>query len=164
VLSRVYDTMHELIPYDRIGCALLEDNDQGMFVTFFLAYLDTREGTIRYVNAGHNPPYRMIEGQAPVSFGKATGPPLGILDGIEYKEEEIQLGIGENLILYTDGVTEARSPDGNMLEEEGFEELLAQHNNLSAQEICEKIVQHVDEFQQGKLHDDVTILVLRREM
>ena len=146
----------------RANRILLEDNDRGMFVTLFLGYYDTRTGELTYVNAGHNPPYRVSASGALECFGKASGPPLGVFDLLSYEEQRITLDIGELLVLYTDGVTEAQAPNGEMLEEEGLEELLKANASQPVGKVCAVIVERVEEFQEGILHDDVTILALRR--
>ena len=69
---------------------------------------------------------------------------------------------GEYLVMYTDGICEARSPDGGFYGEEYFEALLSANAEKSATEICELAINELKGFQAGKLSDDITLLVFRR--
>ena len=74
---------------------------------------------------------------------------------------EAQLYQGDAVVFYTDGITEARSPDGEFFGEQRLKDLCAQCAGLSAEEIAEKVEQCVMTFQRGELRDDIALLVLR---
>jgi phosphoserine phosphatase RsbU/P len=142
---------------------ILHDASLGaMFVTVFLGWYDTRTGALRYANAGHPRPYLIGRDGRISMFGEATGPILGILDVKRYGEGEQPIGEGERLVLYTDGYTEALSPDGDFFGSERLAALLAEHATEPLDRLCELAAKRIDEFQAHQRQDDATILALRR--
>lgn len=85
-------------------------NDSGRYSTLFFAELDSAERTLRYVNAGHNPPLLLTSDDrvAELSLG---GPPVGLFDDASYEAGTVAIPAGSTVLIYTDGVVEARSPD-----------------------------------------------------
>jgi sigma-B regulation protein RsbU (phosphoserine phosphatase) len=147
---------------EEINNFLFKKNETGMFVTMFLGYYDIGSGTVLYANAGHPRPFCANRDREPRQFGIVTGPPLGISEAIPYSEEKEPLKIGETLVLYTDGFTEARTPSGEFLNEKRFQDLLRNNSQISARKFGEDIFQSVADFQQKKLADDLTLLILKR--
>jgi sigma-B regulation protein RsbU (phosphoserine phosphatase) len=96
------------------------------------------------------------------SFGESTGTMLGIFDGPVFGTVQERLDPGDHLVLYTDGVTEAESPDGEMLEDDGFIEMLREISGGDSVAICKHVCKRVLEFQGDSQSDDVTVLVLGR--
>lgn len=141
---------------------LARDNAECMFVTLFLAQYDTRTGRLVYANAGHNPPYCVDRAGTVRSFGRATGLVLGAMEGAEYTQGEITLAVGERLVLYTDGVTEATSRANELFGEERFEQLLSRNASASVSQLCEIVTKTIDEYQAHEQFDDITLLVLHR--
>ena len=146
----------------RANALLVEDNDESMFVTLFVGLYDTKTGRLRYANGGHNPPYLLNMQGNVLSVCKATGPIVGVIEGQQFGEDEIKLDVGNELVLYTDGVTEAHAVDGELYGEERFEKLLSQHVTEKVKRLCDIVVQTVNECQKGNQYDDITLLVLRR--
>ena len=95
----------------RLDQILTEAELGSMFLTLFVAWYDTRTGVVRYANAGHPVPFRITSRGEVVPFGEVTGSILGILAREPYRDGEERLGVGERLVLYTDGVTEAANAD-----------------------------------------------------
>ena len=93
-----------------------------MFVTCFYALLDISTGQLRYANAGHNLPYRRHCEE--VHELRATGMPLGLMPGMLYEECEVTLSPGENVLFYTDGLTEAHNPQREMFDRSRLSALL----------------------------------------
>ena len=89
---------------------LIADTPENMFVTCFFAVLDPGGG-LTYANAGHCLPLRWSDSVAPV---EARGMPLGLMQGMQYDEGTLELAPGQGVLFYSDGVTEARDPDGDM--------------------------------------------------
>lgn len=147
---------------DEINHFLLEKNETGTFVTMFLGYYNIRKGTIRYANAGHPQPYCINEEGQLRKFGALTGIPLGISDAFKYGENKEVLKIKETLVLYTDGFPEARTSTGEFLDEERFQTLVKSNSQASARRLGEDLFQSITSFQQKKLADDLTLLVLKR--
>lgn len=136
------------------------DNVGSMFITVFLGFYEPASGRLRYVNGGHPPPLVLCNG-AVKPFGEVTGPLLGVLPEAGYGEREARLEPGQALILYTDGVTDARHDD-EMLGRARLAEIVRASSGGSASEICRAVVEEVDRFEGGRRQDDVTVLVLRR--
>jgi serine phosphatase RsbU (regulator of sigma subunit)/anti-sigma regulatory factor (Ser/Thr protein kinase) len=91
---------------------LCPDIPANMFVTCLYAVLDPQSGSIRYANAGHNPPYCITQGQ--VSELRATGMPLGLIPGMKYEEKEAVIQPGGSVLFYSDGLVEAHNPNREM--------------------------------------------------
>jgi sigma-B regulation protein RsbU (phosphoserine phosphatase) len=146
----------------RVNRMLYDAHLGSMYVTIFLGWYNTRVGTLRYANAGHPHPYRIDRDGRTSKFGEVTGPILGILDVKEYENKDEQLGVGERLLLYTDGISEARDLDGEFLGNDGLTSILERHATEPLARMCERIVECVGEFQHHRLHDDATLLALQR--
>jgi sigma-B regulation protein RsbU (phosphoserine phosphatase) len=146
----------------RANRALSEDNVGSMFVTMFLGWYNIRTGSLRYANAGHPLPYRIGASGEVEQSGTVTGPVLGILDGEQYREGQLDVGIGERLVLYTDGIPEAIAPSGDFFGEERFAEILRQSTADPAERLLQKVAVKVESFQDHALQDDITLLLLQR--
>ena len=146
----------------RANDIIAEDNEQGMFVTLFLGHYDTTTGRLLYANGGHPPPYRLDPQGGVHVVGKGTGCVVGAFEGMPYGELEAQLDVGDMLVLFTDGVTEAQSSNRELYGEERLEALLATVAGKPPSEACERIIEVIGEYQQGSQFDDVTLLLLRR--
>jgi serine phosphatase RsbU (regulator of sigma subunit) len=136
----------------------------GKFITFFYCLLEPSTGKIRYSNAGHNYPL-LIRANGAVQQLRGNGMVLGIREGSEYHILDERLGHGDMLVLYSDGVTEARRP---VDEEEFGDQRLAKF--LSAQQgnppaaIIDSLVEHVREWTgQQSFADDFTAVLVRRQ-
>jgi len=141
---------------------LCEGNDTGMFVTTFLAYYHLPTGQLTYSNGGHNP--ALLSGPKGVYRECACkhGPALGVKSGLIYKEDIDMLEPGQILIVYTDGVTEARSPDGEFFGLDRFTKLVCGSKSFKLSQMVDHIDKDLKEFQQGNQFDDITILALKR--
>ena len=141
---------------------LLENQSPSIFITMVIAVYEPETGRLVYSNAGHHPPYRLSAEGELEKFEEADGTIVGMIDGIDFENRETVVAAGEYIIMYTDGVPEARSPDGKFYGENFFEALLKANAGTSACEICEMTINELNGFQAGKLSDDVTLLVFRR--
>jgi sigma-B regulation protein RsbU (phosphoserine phosphatase) len=94
--------------------------------------------------------------------GAATGTIVGMLEKQEYANAELRLQPGETLLFYTDGLTEARSPDGEFYGEGRVQAFLAEHAAESPTALCNHLEHEICQFQQMNLADDLTILALKR--
>jgi predicted ester cyclase len=100
VLEQVNETLVARIP-------------SNMFVTCFYAVLDPNSGTLRYANAGHDPPY-MRRSNDDADELRARGMPLGLMPSMSYEEQGASLSEGESVLFYSDGLVEAHDPEGQM--------------------------------------------------
>lgn len=143
----------------RSNTFLCQENANDMFVTVFYGILDIHTGSITYCNAGHNPPILIKKDNTVISVPLTNDFVLGELEDMAYHEKTLQLTPGDNLLLYTDGITEAM----NIRKEQYGEKRLADYcRNLagkSPKEIIEKITETVGEFVIGAVQsDDITLL------
>ena len=141
---------------------LCEENEAGMFVTAWLGIVDMKTGVLSYANAGHNPPLiRHRQG----SFEYIKARPNFILagmDGVPYRKNEIQLWPGDELFLYTDGVTEATNEDQELFGESRLREALNGISEGSVESRCKAVKNEIDIFVgDAEQFDDITMLSLR---
>jgi sigma-B regulation protein RsbU (phosphoserine phosphatase) len=133
------------------------------FITLVLVEIDCASGTATYVNGGHNPPY-LLRADGTMETLSSGGLLLGVFPEAAYEAATVTLHPGDVLLLYSDGVTEARSP-APAEEEFGDErllEFLRESKSLRALEIVEQLIQRVRTFSgEGQLADDVTVAVIR---
>ncbi|RKT54178.1 PP2C family protein-serine/threonine phosphatase [Saccharothrix australiensis] len=138
--------------------------DRMTFATAVLARLDLDSGRLHYLNAGHPPPVLLRDGRMVKLLDAPVRVPLGLgaLGGTGARPATEQLRPGDRVLFHTDGVTEARSPDGALF---GLDRLvgLTEHHEaagLPAPETLRRIVHAVLEHQRGRLQDDATLLLL----
>ena len=131
-------------------------------MTAFYAVLDPQTRTLTYARAGHNAP-RLATGGRVESLEAAGSIPLGIAEGRTFDQATTILQPGDLLLLYTDGVTEARPQGGEMFGEDGLRAVLGRTAGRPLQEVCQAVTDAVDAFQPEGQRDDVTLLLLRRQ-
>ena len=147
--------------FTRANDTLCEHNDANMFVTAWMGILNLRTGLMTYVNAGHNPPLmRRNDGQ----FAYLKSPADFVLagwEGFQYRRQELQLAPGDQLYLYTDGVTEATDLQESLFGEEKLLAALNEYEGNEPQAMCDKVKQDVDRFVgEAPQFDDITMLSL----
>jgi len=145
-----------------INATLFERSRQGMFVTLVYMVLDTRDGVLRLANGGHLPPlWYQQANDAYTAVNSSSGIPLGILPRVEFSEQVIRLQPGDMMLLYTDGVTEAKNSRGKMFSQQRLETIFAtprQHPRA----LIEDIVKQVTKFSRNvSQHDDITLLAIK---
>lgn len=141
---------------------LAERCPMGKFITLFYAVLDPLTGLLRYTNAGHNYPL-IIRADGGVDALSGGGMVMGLFPDIRYELKETQLQAGDLLALYSDGVTEAVTAQGEEFGENGLGSFLLRHQNQSCNEIAKLLVQHVRNWCcQTSFADDFTVLLVRR--
>ena len=138
---------------------LCENNDAGMFVTAWMGILDLKTGLLKFVNAGHNPPLvRQADGEF-VYLKARSGMVLAGMDGIKYRQNELQLTPGDQIFLYTDGVTEATDKNNQLYGEERLLETVNRNIVMDTRKLCEAVKSDVDQFVgEAPQFDDITML------
>ncbi len=145
----------------KLNDLLLERIDPESFATFFLALLSPEKRTLRYCNAGHNPPLVMHQDGSYERL-EDGGPVLGFVPQLSYISAKIELKPGDVLVLYTDGVTEAANPDDELFGEDRLIALVRRFRKLGPKRLRKKIVQEVIAFTGRKaLEDDLTLLIVK---
>jgi sigma-B regulation protein RsbU (phosphoserine phosphatase) len=146
----------------RVNDALSMDNPASMFVTLFLAIVDIRTGRFRYCNAGHNPPYIVHPDGRLTCLDQRHGVVMGAMPGLAYGEDEARLEKEDSLFVFTDGVTEAMNPEGQLFGETRLESFLGSADQSSTQSLTGGALQSVEQFAaEADQFDDITILVYR---
>ena len=152
-------------PFDiltRVNAQLAKENQANLFVTMILGVVDTQSGRIVYGQGGHNPPV-LLSADGKPAYEPPGGMPLGVFDDAKFGERELQLKVGETLLVYTDGVTEAMNQVRDLFGEERLLEALAQRASLSAEKLTECVVEKVEDFvQEAERSDDITLLAIKR--
>lgn len=138
-----------------------ENTTEGSFITFFWGELNNKTKEFTYVNAGHNPPLLIRNGE--IIKLKVGGMILGVMQTIiPYQSEMVQLESGDAIILFTDGVTEAMDVNNEEYSDERLEELVLNVSEKNSEEILEIIKKDVSVYTKGALQsDDITCLVLK---
>jgi sigma-B regulation protein RsbU (phosphoserine phosphatase) len=142
---------------------ICSDSNIGMPITAFYAVIDTSKDQIIYVNAGHHPPlFYRSGGESPVHL-KRTGMLLGFLENEIYTQESIMVDVGDFLVLYTDGITDAANSKQESYGMARFQDAVREHRNGSARQILVGIEKSVQAFI-GKTapYDDITLLIARK--
>lgn len=145
----------------RLNDTLFDEPNMTGFVTLVYGRLCEEDGRFIYASAGHEPP---IVHRADGSFEtlSPTGLVLGAVRDMDYTESEIQLNPGDGLLLYTDGLTEARSAPGEFLEIDGLTRIVAGRRACPPSEFANSLMSAVRAYAQGKLSDDAAILWIER--
>ncbi len=140
----------------------LYTTDGSAFVTAFYGVFDPSNLTFTYASAGHNPPRvkRCSDGSV-IALEQAGGLPLGVFEAIEYEQAVIQLMPGDQLVLYTDGITEATNPVGRAFGTERLDKALATCRN-DAEALIQAVLSSLDVFTDRQpAEDDRTLLVAK---
>ena len=141
---------------------LCESNEAGMFVTAWFGVLDLLTGKVEFVNAGHNPP---LVRRKDSTFDYLKSKPSFVIAGMEgmkYRRNEFFLSPGDEIYLYTDGVTEATDSENRLYGEERLVRFLNTLHGLSGEEICHAVKADVADFVgDAPQFDDITMLYLK---
>jgi sigma-B regulation protein RsbU (phosphoserine phosphatase) len=137
-------------------------NGSGKFVTAFYAIYDPKERKLTYSSAGHPPPRlkRCADGSLVTLEGR-PGLPLGIVEDFAYEEAEYALEGGDQIIFYTDGITEAFNPAGELFGTERLDDVLNKCS-ATASSLMDAVLDAVDTFAAGRTADDDRTLVVAR--
>lgn len=157
------DELTDLVPLTtRLNGQIVRQAPGTRFITLFIGTYDPATGTFEYVNAGH-PPALVRRASGSWDRLQEGGVALGLFDGAEYRLGTTTLAPGDFVAIYSDGITEAEHPSTGYFDEMGLQRSLAAAHARPAADLCRSVFEdvkaHTDE---GKLADDLTILVLRR--
>jgi serine phosphatase RsbU (regulator of sigma subunit) len=151
-----------------VDSTLVDSFGGNSFTTAILGELDTRTGLLHWINAGHPEPLLLRQGRLVKTLHAAPRPPLGVnLTSLGLAPEPTvgneQLEPGDCLLLYTDGVVEARSPDGQFFGDERLVDLVAgsMADGLPAPETMRRVVRALLAHQQGRLTDDASLMLVQ---
>jgi FixJ family two-component response regulator len=144
---------------NRVICSNIAANK---FITFFYCLHDSEWKHLVYTNAGHNAPI-LLRGDGSHIRLHDGGVVLGVFQDWSYDQKEVEFGSGDRVVLFTDGVTEARDSNGVEFGEKRLIHLLERNHHLGAAELQKRVMQTLAEFSGGEFQDDATLLVMSAE-
>ena len=146
----------------RVNLALYRRGIESRFVTLMYGAMNP-DGRLTYCNAGHNPPLIISPGTSTqVRRLECGGPIVGLFDAATFEEETVTLHVGDWLIVFSDGVSEAMSASGDEYGESRIVELVEGNKKLEPRQLLEALFADVREFTRGAPQsDDITAMVLR---
>ena len=155
-----------MLPPDQVCARLnerfLSDHDLGHYFTILIGELDPQTGRFVFCQAGHPHPL-LRDSTGKMQMVGSGGPPVGLLDDMEYEVGEIVLKRGTRLLIYSDGITECPSPDGTMVDEQGLMRLIDRHATLSGAKLLSAIRAELSAMLDGAdLPDDVSTILIER--
>jgi serine phosphatase RsbU (regulator of sigma subunit) len=149
-----------------MNAALTEDNQQGMFVTFWLGLLDLKTGHLDFCNAGHNPPVlgsdKCCTDETCNFLEMIPNAPIGLFPGLEYEGEEVDNIKGCSLFIYTDGLNEAENRQQEQFGDDRLLDILRTSRSENAQQLVEMLAAEVEQHRDGaEPNDDLTMMCIR---
>ncbi|MGD9410816.1 MAG: SpoIIE family protein phosphatase [Desulfobacterales bacterium] len=162
IRSLAFDNRSPSAVLEKANNIMCQNNDSGMFVTVFLAFYDVSSGKLTATNGGHSASLVIDRDGTSREWATTHGPALGFMEELPYKEETMDLKVGQTLFLYTDGVTEAVSPGNELFGLDRLQELLKRKHDFKLDRLCSDIEISLSEFQEDLQFDDITMLALKR--
>lgn len=148
----------------KVNNLLVRDSQDGMFVTCIYALLDPATGVLEYANAGHNLPLIIREDSKIIEKLTKGETALGVVDDVKYVNCRRNIGMGDTLLLYTDGVTEAFSSSGELFSESRLIDAAKDIPHQTAQQFLQNLEELIDAFRNGEPpSDDLTMIAIHRE-
>lgn len=146
----------------KANAALCEGNDAEMFVTCFMGILDLAAGKLSFANAGHNAPILRRAGRNAEFLKSRPGFVLGEMENISYRTGELPFGPGDEIYLYTDGVTEATDGQLQLYGNDRLLTVINQTAGMDSREVCRSVKADIDRFVgDAPQFDDITMLHLK---
>ena len=138
-----------------------DNNESGMFVTFFLGLIDLKTGHLSFCNAGHNPPVIGGDEDHGHFLEMESNAPIGLWPGLKYKGEEIETLKGHPLFVYTDGLNEAENAQQEQFGDERLLSILRNTRFERARQVVETLTAAVEEHRAGAdPNDDLTMMCI----
>lgn len=138
---------------------MMEEMDTEHYFTLAYADIDLTSGLARMVQAGHPHP-AVFNPSSGVTYYGDGGPPIGLMPDLEFETFEVQLRPGDRLFLYSDGITECQNSGGNLLDEDGLEQILLKHVNGSGPEFINDLMWELTAFAEERPFDDDVSAIL----
>jgi sigma-B regulation protein RsbU (phosphoserine phosphatase) len=152
----------QVLAYINQHLASLYTSQNGSFITAFYGIYDPANRTMTYARAGHNPPrLKRCQDGSLLALDRADGLPLGIMPEGSYDECVQQLQPGDQIVFYTDGITEASNQEGKLFGTERLDDVL-ENCSLQASALLDSVLRCVAEFANGHPADDDRTLIVAR--
>jgi len=164
--SHADENISPKIVLNKVNKLLYRNIERNSFVSMFYAILDTKEFTLTFARAGHNPGIMINQRDGQSRLLTTDGIALGLEEGTVFdntlKEQTIKLNRGDTFIFYTDGFTEAMNTNLEEYGDDAFLEIISKNRHLSAAELTKKIVEEIEAFtSEAQQHDDITIVIIK---
>ncbi len=148
--------------FEKVNHVLCNDFTVDKYIPLFYAVLNAKSGSMRYCNAGHEPAYLFRASSEEFEKLDTDGFPVGAMEDTLYEEKETLLETGDVFLMFTDGIVEARSKNGQEYKIDRLKEMLKQSRNKSAKEIVDDVYLSVLDFSEDTpQHDDLTLVVTK---
>ena len=147
-----------------INDVLAQGNDSCTFITFFICAYDAESGSLEFVNCGHNPPLLRRAGGEVETLQLKRNSVLGVFEDLKFEAQQINLNLGDLILLYTDGVTEAGASDNSFYGEERLADFVRKFpEGADPRALADSLMAEILNFESGcPQSDDITILAISR--
>lgn len=147
-----------------VNRSLFRDTPIDKFITLFCGHLDAENHTFSYVNAGHTDAFHIDYEQGKINHLNKGGVMVGIMNDVEFEKGEISLKPGQQIIIYSDGISEPQNTEGDLYQEVRFKDWLLEHPDCTPEETIELLIEDVNEFSESKEQsDDITLIIIKRD-
>ncbi len=157
--TAVKDTPPEVV-LGKVNGELSKGNEKAMFVTAFLAILNTKTGVIEFSNGGHNLPVVIRKGGSVEYLRQTGGMVVGAMEGVEFERGTMTLAPGDRFFLYTDGVTEAMDENKVLFSDERLLRELKLLEGLPVKDVLNRLLAMLVAYSKGDQSDDITMMLL----
>jgi phosphoserine phosphatase RsbU/P len=146
---------------DKLNKIFHRDSPSKIFASIIYVEINSESGNVKFINAGHYPP--IIASKGKVEQLDKNAPALGLIKEATFNKQLISLHQNDLMIIYSDGLTEAKNESGDFFGETRLLELMKNKQNFTAKQLGEMIIENVDSFR-GKVpaHDDLTLAILKK--
>jgi len=157
--SEAHDNLSTADIVSHVNNEISKENTSYMFITLFMAILDTKSGHYTYTNAGHNPTYIKRKKGGIEKLKDLHGPVIGAMEGVDYKESYGSVKKGDLILAYTDGVTEANNKEKELYSDQRLADLLSRNGYSTSKDLTQHVIEDVHKHENGaEQFDDITIL------
>lgn len=144
-----------------LNATVARELSEDSFITLFYGVMDLEERELTFVSAGHEPPVWMLPDGRVTELSRPQ-PPLGIFPETVYDQARVEVDTGHRILLYTDGLIEARG-DGSFYGPERLLEFCSAQRDATPRRFLRRLMSSVQEFTSGKPHDDIAAMLLAVE-
>ena len=162
LLATIINELSMRVVMARVNRLIHQTTEGDRFITTFYGLIDPENKRLLYINAGHNPPL-LLRADGTSTLLDQSGLPLGVFADSRYSESVVDFRSGDILVLYTDGVTEARNRRDESFGLQGLAKVVREAANRRAHEICDAVTSAVDAFSEeiGGPEDDLTVSIVK---
>lgn len=165
--SRAPENLSPAAVLHAVNGSIFPDIREDMFVSLLYLILERGSNEVTLARAGHEPPLLRRRSTGEVETVETSGLAAGIDEGPVFKrtvkDHRIQMEPGDILLLYTDGIVECESPDGDEFGAERLRDLLSTHSGLAPEQLVARIVEEVERFSDGAAQsDDITLIAIQK--